>query len=166
MRPNAIAFLGLQGLLLLVFLNMYGCASRQGDFKQPDRELLRLIKQQTEEQAQTRARQNQEIVSLREQDIPSLRGDIDKAIHRTQSLEARQDQLMAKLQQLLASTSPSNTNRPQANSSQVTNSAGMEKCEAKLDQHDELISSLLVQVQELSKVVREMRGRTEMGNRQ
>jgi len=74
-----------------------GCVAQQADLKQTERELQRRIKQTTEEQAQTRARQNQEIVSLREQDIPSLRGDVDKAIHRSQTLEARQDDLMAKL---------------------------------------------------------------------
>jgi tol-pal system protein YbgF len=74
-----------------------GCVAQQADLKQTERELQRRIKQQTEEQAQNRARQNQEIVSLREQDIPSLRGDVDKAIHKTQTLEARQDDLMSKL---------------------------------------------------------------------
>lgn len=79
------------------FALLSGCVAQQADLKQTERELQRRIKQTTEEQAQTRARQNQEIVSLREQDIPSLRGDVDKAIHRTQSLEARQDDLLAKL---------------------------------------------------------------------
>ncbi|MGC3974645.1 MAG: tol-pal system protein YbgF [Nitrospira sp.] len=74
-----------------------GCVAQQADLKQTERELQRRIKQQTEEQAQNRARQNQEIVSLREQDIPSLRGDVDKALHRAQSLDARQDDLLAKL---------------------------------------------------------------------
>jgi tol-pal system protein YbgF len=74
-----------------------GCVAQQADLKQTERELQRRIKQSTEELAQTRARQNQEIVSLREQDIPTLRGDVDKAIHRTQALEARQDDLLAKL---------------------------------------------------------------------
>ncbi len=74
-----------------------GCVAQQADLKQTERELQRRIKQTTEEQAQNRARQNQEIVSLREQDIPSLRGEVDRAIHRTQSLEAKQDDLMAKL---------------------------------------------------------------------
>jgi tol-pal system protein YbgF len=88
------------GVLVLVASGLTllsGCVAQQADLKQTERELQRRIKQQTEEQAQTRARQNQEIVSLREQDIPSLRGDVDKAIHRTQSLEARQDDLLAKL---------------------------------------------------------------------
>ncbi len=88
------------GVLMLVVSGLAllsGCVAQQADLKQTERELQRRIKQQTEEVAQTRARQNQEIVSLREQDIPSLRGDVDKAIHRTQSLEARQDDLLAKL---------------------------------------------------------------------
>lgn len=86
-----LALLG-TGLALLS-----GCVAQQADLKQTERELQRRIKQSTEELAQTRARQNQEIVSLREQDIPTLRGDVDRAIHRTQSLESRQDDLMAKL---------------------------------------------------------------------
>ncbi|HUM39852.1 MAG TPA: tol-pal system protein YbgF, partial [Nitrospira sp.] len=40
---------------------------------------------------------NQEIISLREQDIPSLRGDLDKSMHRSQVLESRQDDLLSKL---------------------------------------------------------------------
>ncbi|MCE3222119.1 MAG: putative Tol-Pal system protein YbgF (modular protein) [Nitrospira sp.] len=89
--PVLLALVG-TGLALLS-----GCVAQQADLKQTERELQRRIKQSTEELAQTRARQNQEIVSLREQDIPTLRGDVDKAIHRTQSLEARQDDLTAKL---------------------------------------------------------------------
>jgi len=89
--------LGVLACVAAGFALLSGCVAQQADLKQTERELQRRIKQQTEEQAQTRARQNQEIVSLREQDIPSLRGDVDKAIHRTQSLEARLDDLMAKL---------------------------------------------------------------------
>ena len=88
------------GILVLVASGLTllsGCVAQQADLKQTERELQRRIKQTTEEQAQTRARQNQEIVSLREQDIPSLRGDVEKAIHRTQSLEARQDDLLARM---------------------------------------------------------------------
>lgn len=89
--------LGVCVLVAAGFSLLSGCVAQQADLKQTERELQRRIKQTTEEQAQTRARQNQEIVSLREQDIPSLRGDVDKAIHRAQTLEARQDDLLAKL---------------------------------------------------------------------
>jgi len=89
--------LGLLALAATGFALLSGCVAQQADLKQTERELQRRIKQQTEEQAQNRARQNQEIVSLREQDIPSLRGDLDKAMHRSQVLESRQDDLLAKL---------------------------------------------------------------------
>jgi TolA-binding protein len=82
------------------FALLSGCVAQQADLKQTERELQRRIKQTTEEQAQNRARQNQEIVSLREQDIPSLRGDVDKAIHRTQELEHREDDLLNKIANL------------------------------------------------------------------
>ncbi len=102
-RPGAVggnaapARLGVLVLVASGLALLSGCVAQQADLKQTERELQRRIKQQTEEQAQTRARQNQEIVSLREQDIPSLRGDVDKVLHKTQSLEARQDDLLAKL---------------------------------------------------------------------
>ncbi|CAE6747963.1 MAG: tol-pal system protein YbgF [Nitrospira sp.] len=89
--------LGLLALAATGFALLSGCVAQQADLKQTERELQRRIKQQTEEQAQTRARQNQEIISLREQDIPSLRGDLDKAMHRSQVLESRQDDLLSKL---------------------------------------------------------------------
>ncbi|MBS0171616.1 MAG: tol-pal system protein YbgF [Nitrospira sp.] len=89
--------LALLALAATGFALLSGCVAQQADLKQTERELQRRIKQQTEEQAQNRARQNQEIVSLREQDIPSLRGDLDKAMHRSQVLESRQDDLLSKL---------------------------------------------------------------------
>lgn len=92
-----LARFGMLALVVTGLALLWGCVAQQADLKQTERELQRRIKQQTEEQAQNRARQNQEIISLREQDIPSLRGDVDKALHRAQSLDARQDDLLAKL---------------------------------------------------------------------
>jgi len=96
-RLTAPSRLGLFALAAAGFALLSGCVAQQADLKQTERELQRRIKQQTEEQAQTRARQNQEIISLREQDIPSLRGDLDKSMHRSQVLESRQDDLLSKL---------------------------------------------------------------------
>lgn len=96
---------GRSGALVVVIMAagvalLSGCVAQQADLKQTERELQRRIKQSTEELAQTRARQNQEIVSLREQDIPTLRGDVDKAVHRTQELEHHQDDLLNKIAKL------------------------------------------------------------------
>ena len=71
------------GVLVLVASGLTllsGCVAQQADLKQTERELQRRIKQTTEEQAQTRARQNQEIVSLREQEIPKLSGDVEDLV--------------------------------------------------------------------------------------
>ncbi|HVG01897.1 MAG TPA: tol-pal system protein YbgF [Nitrospira sp.] len=97
------------GPVLLVLVGtglalLSGCVAQQADLKQTERDLQRRIKQSTEELAQTRARQNQEIVSLREQDIPTLRGDVDKAIHRTQELEQREDNLAHRIDRLNSQT--------------------------------------------------------------
>ena len=79
-----------------------GCVAQQADLKQVDRDLQKRIKQSTEELAQTRARQNQEIVSLKEQELPALRGELDRAMHRAQALESRQEDLQAKMDSRLA----------------------------------------------------------------
>jgi tol-pal system protein YbgF len=76
--------------------------AQQADLKQVDRDLQKRIKQSTEELAQTRARQNQEIVALKEQELPALRGELDRALHRTQTLEARQEDIQAKMDSRLA----------------------------------------------------------------
>src|SRR5690606_14490608 len=96
-RPVMPSRFCLLALAATGFALLSGCVAQQADLKQTERELQRRIKQQTEEQAQTRACQNQEIISLREQDIPSFRGDLDKAMHRSQVLESRQDDLLSKL---------------------------------------------------------------------
>jgi tol-pal system protein YbgF len=84
--------------LLLGGSLLSGCVAQQADLKQVDRDLQRRIKQSTEELAQTRARQNQEIVALKEQELPALRGELDRALHRTQVLETRQEDLQAKME--------------------------------------------------------------------
>jgi tol-pal system protein YbgF len=79
-----------------------GCVAQQADLKQVDRDLQKRIKQSTEELAQTRARYNQEIVALKEQELPALRGELDRALHRAQTLESRQEDIQAKIDAKLA----------------------------------------------------------------
>jgi tol-pal system protein YbgF len=97
------------GCILLAFVGtgfalLSGCVAQQADLTKTqadltkaEKELQRRIKQSTDELQQTRARQNQEIVSLREQEIPRLSGEVGEAIHRIKTLDARLDDLMTKL---------------------------------------------------------------------
>ena len=50
-------------------------------------------------------------MSLREQDIQILRGDVDKALHRAQSLDARQDDRLAVGQPGIESSSVASAKR-------------------------------------------------------
>ena len=79
-----------------------GCVAQQADLKQVDRDLQKKIKQSTEELAQTKARYKQEIETLKEETLPALRGEIDRAMHRAQKLEEGQDNLQAKMDSRLA----------------------------------------------------------------
>lgn len=91
---NLATYLVMAGLLLP------GCVAQQADLKQAERELQRRIKQSTEELAQTRARQNQEITTLRDQELPKLHGRIDEAQHTAKAIQAKQDDIQARLASL------------------------------------------------------------------
>ena len=106
--------------LLLAGL-MAGCVAQQADLKQTEKSLQQKIKQSNEELAQTRARQGQEISTLRDQELPQLRGELDRALHQAQELQNKQDDLKQrsaaleqqtkKLEHLSAKLDAENANR-------------------------------------------------------
>ena len=59
-----------------------GCVAQQSDLKKTEKDFK-----------QTSAKQTQEITSLREYEIPQLRGELEKAMHLTKDLQARQEDL-------------------------------------------------------------------------
>jgi chromosome segregation ATPase len=77
-----------------------GCIAQQADLKQTERNLQQRIKQSSDESAQTRARQSQEISVLREQELPQLRGELERALHQAQELQAKQEDLKQRSVQL------------------------------------------------------------------
>lgn len=98
-----------------------GCVAQQADLKHTEKTLQQRIKQSNEELAQTRARQSQEISALREQELPQLRGDLERAMHQAQELQAKQEDLKhrsaqieqqtRKLEQLAAKMEADSTTR-------------------------------------------------------
>jgi tol-pal system protein YbgF len=98
-----------------------GCIAQQADLKQTEKNLQQRIKQSSDESAQTRARQSQEISALREQELPQLRGDLDRALHQAQELQGKQEDLKQrsavleqqtkKLEQLAGKLDTENANR-------------------------------------------------------
>jgi tol-pal system protein YbgF len=77
-----------------------GCVAQQSDLKQTERNLQQRIKQSNDESAQTRARQSQEILMLREQELPQLRGELERALHQAQELQGKQEDLKQRSSQL------------------------------------------------------------------
>src|SRR5262245_13155434 len=106
-------------LLTACLLN--GCVAQQADLKQTEKNLQQRIKQSNEELAQTRARQSQEISTLREQELPQLRGELERAQHQAQEILKAQDDLKQrsavleqqtkKLEQLSAKLDAESTSR-------------------------------------------------------
>jgi tol-pal system protein YbgF len=76
------------------------CVAQQADLKQTERNLQLRIKQSSDESAQTRARQSQEIMVLREQELPQLRGELERALHQAQELQGKQEDLKQRSAQL------------------------------------------------------------------
>ena len=81
-------------------LLLTGCIAQQADLKQTEKNLQLRIKQSTDESAQTRARQSQEISVLREQELPQLRGELERALHQAQELQGKQEDLKQRATQI------------------------------------------------------------------
>jgi tol-pal system protein YbgF len=77
-----------------------GCIAQQADLKQTEKSLQQRIKQSSDESAQTRARQSQEISALREQELPQLRGELERALHQAQELQGKQEDLKQRSSQI------------------------------------------------------------------
>lgn len=87
-------------VLVMLFTLLSGCVAQQADLKQTERALQQKIRQQDDQLSQTRARQSQEISNLREQDLPQLRGELEKARHQAEELQSRQEDLKHRSAQL------------------------------------------------------------------
>ena len=61
-----------------------GCVAQQSDLKKAEKDLQQQL-------TQTRARQSQEISTLREHELPQLRGELEKALHQARELQNKQE---------------------------------------------------------------------------
>ncbi|MDF0666187.1 MAG: tol-pal system protein YbgF [Nitrospira sp.] len=86
-RYGMLLGLAVGGLLLP------GCVAQQSDLKKAEKDLQQQL-------SQTRARQNQEISTLREHELPQLRGELDKALHQARELQSKQEDFKHRSAQL------------------------------------------------------------------
>lgn len=89
LRPKHGVLLSLAVASLLV----PGCVAQQSDLKKAEKDLQQQL-------SQTRARQNQEISTLREQELPQLRGELEKALHQARELQSKQEDFKHRSAQL------------------------------------------------------------------
>jgi uncharacterized protein HemX len=125
-----------QLLLLVAIASLGGCVAEQTDLKQTEKSLQQSITQSNQELAQTRARQNQEIAMLREQDLPQLRDELERAMHQMKEVQQSQDDLKHRLALL-----------------EHQKSGGMEEAntERRLDALDVILGKILLRMETLEK---------------
>ena len=76
-------------VLSLIYLSLSGCVAQQADMKSMERKL----KQSSAEQNKRVAQQNQELEILKSQELPQLRGELEKAQHQAREIQRAQDDL-------------------------------------------------------------------------
>lgn len=137
-----------------------GCVPQQADLKNTEQVQLTRIKQSSEEMARRSAQQRQELAILREQELPQLRGELERALHQARELQAKQDDLKHRSLQLEQQTEKLEQlavtlERNRRGSELPLQMRGEDEKHLleRLDSIDELLSSLLVQVGELKKRV-------------
>lgn len=74
-------------------LILSGCVAQQSDLKKAEKDLQQQL-------SQTRARQSQELSTLREQELPQLRGELEKALHQARELQGKQEDFKHRSAQL------------------------------------------------------------------
>ena len=136
-----------EGIVTLV-LALSGCVPQQVDLKQTEKNLPQRIKQLSDESTETRARQNREISEIREEELPQLRGNLELALHQTQDLQAKQDDLRLRVRNL-----EQVVGRTERTLEGSTNPLGND-IEARVDTLVEVTSSILVQIADLSKRIK------------
>src|SRR6476469_2428615 len=82
--PLAVLF-----ALSLIYLSLSGCVAQPGDMKSMERK----IKESSAEQNKRVAQQNQELEILKSQELPKIRGELEKAQHQVQEIQRVQDDL-------------------------------------------------------------------------
>ena len=127
-----------QMLLLVAMASLGGCVAGQTDLKQTENSPQQSITEFNQELLQMRARENEEIAMLREQDLPQLRDELERAMHQLKEVQQSQDDLKHRLALL-----------------EGQKAGGMETAEAstarRLDALDIILGKLLLRMEALEK---------------
>jgi len=144
-------------VLFIGLLSLSGCVSQQADLKTTERQLQKSIKLSNEEMAQRSAQQRQELEEIKGQDLPRLRGELDRTVHQLQELGTKQQDLKFRVEQLERSTGRVGF----ASDSDPTSAKAlnMPHTDSRIDSLDEVVSRLMVRIEELQKRVQTLEKR-------
>ncbi len=136
--------------LTMIMVGLSGCAEQQAEQKKGGQ----LI---NNELAQIRARHNEEWSSLREKELPQLRGTVEQAMHRSRELENKQEDLKHRIWELEQEVK--RLRQQQASQAEVSTlkeaaSPLSRSIQERLEVQEDLINSLMNQLTEQSKRLR------------
>ncbi len=128
-----------------VMILLSGCVAGEADLRKAEKDLQQQL-------AQTRARQSQEIATLREHELPLLRGEIEKVLNQVQALRVGQDLLHQRTMQLEQQTKTPDHSTAQVDSKdnvhdQINQNGFVER----FDSLDVVIGKILLRLEELEK---------------
>jgi tol-pal system protein YbgF len=89
----------ISGWSVLILVTV-GCMAQQADLKKTEQTLQTRIKQSNDELAQRGAQQRQELAVLREQELPQLRGELERAFNQARELQGKQEDLKQRSAQI------------------------------------------------------------------
>jgi tol-pal system protein YbgF len=152
-------------LLAACLLSLAGCA-QQADLVRQEKELTAKIAKARADLDQligeTRARFNQELTTLREEELPALRGNLDKGSNRFETMQRRLDDVenksaarlnvLEKIQHDQANLLKSDRDRVQEELAKLAETVGVlaKTVDAKLGSHDKALEQLSRSLTDLS----------------
>ena len=147
-------------------LSLAGCLTQQSDLIRQEKELTAKIAKTRADLEQligeTRARFNQELTTLREEELPALRGNLDKGSNRFESIQRRMDDVenksgarlnvLEKIQHDQASLLKSDRDRVQEELAKLAETVGAlaKTVDARLGSHDKTLEQLSRSLTDLS----------------
>jgi tol-pal system protein YbgF len=148
-------------LLASCLLSLAGCA-QQSDLVRQEKELTAKIAKLDQAIGETRAKFNQELTTLREEELPSLRGNLDKGSNRFETMQRRLDDVenkaaarlnvIEKIQHDQANLLKADRDRVQEELAKLAETVGAmaKTVDAKLGGHDKTLEQLSRSLADLS----------------
>jgi len=137
--------------MTMAVMGLSGCTDHQAEQKKGGQQLI------SNELAQIRARHTEELNTLRERELPQLRGTVEQAMHRSRELENKQEDLKHRiweLEQEVKKLRQIASQQQEVSTLKEAASPLSRSIQERLEVQEDLINSLMNQLTEQSKRLR------------